>query len=391
MAIQTAETIILGGGLYGIATAYYLARNGAKDIVVLERSSLGSGGTAKSCAIVRTHYSIESNLVHAVESLKVFAQFDEIVGGDAGFVQTGYLIVGPESHREPMEKVFRTQNRFGIDTAILTPQQANERHPLLQFDDVGVIGYDSLAGYADPHLTVNAYALRARDLGVVIRQDTPATALSRTSSGWAVRTPQGQWEAPQVLIAMGPWSQQIGAQLAIHFPYEISRHKVITLKIGQPYAHDWPIVKDLTTPDKIYFRPETGGMVLVGTGDHGNPITDPDSLIDYVEQDHVARISTLISNRMPVFAEAEYTAGWTGPYDITPDWNPIVGPVPDQDGLFIAAGFSGHGFKLAPTIGEALAQNMLGIPARIPIDMYSMERFEKGDLLHGAYGIGSIS
>lgn len=167
--------------------------------------------------------------------------------------------------------------------------------------------------------------------------------------------------------------------------------KVITLKIDQPYQPHWPIVKDLTTPDKIYFRPETGGVVLAGTGDHGDPIADPDTLTDEVDLAHVDHIGGLISRRMPAFAEAKYTAGWTGPYDITPDWKPLVGPVPGADGLYIATGFSGHGFKLAPTIGEALAQTVLGLEPRVPIDMDDMARFGKGQALHGAYGIGSIS
>ena len=106
---------------------------------------------------------------------------------------------------------------------------------------------------------------------------------------------------------------------------------------------------------------------------------------------HVERIGGLIARRMPAFAQAEFTAGWTGPYDITPDWNPLVGQVPEIDGLYVATGFSGHGFKLAPTIGEGLAQTILGQPARVPIDMYEVNRFDEGKALHGAYGIGSIS
>jgi len=179
--------------------------------------------------------------------------------------------------------------------------------------------------------------------------------------------------------------------VGLQFPYVISRHKVITLKIDQPYQSNWPIIKDLTTPDKIYFRPETGGVVLVGTGDHGDPIEDADTLTDNVDMEHVARIDRLISNRMPAFVEAEFTAGWTGPYDIPPDWNPLVGPVPGYEWLYVGVGFSGHGFKLAPTIGEALAQTVLGQQPRVPIDIYALTRFDEGRVLHGAYGIGSIS
>ena len=129
----------------------------------------------------------------------------------------------------------------------------------------------------------------------------------------------------------------------------------------------------------------------MGTGDHGDPIKNPDDLRDIVDMDHVSRIDKLISHRMPAFKKAQYVAGWTGPYDITPDWNPLVGPVPGHDGLYVATGFSGHGFKLAPTISESLALSVLGLEPRLPIDMYDVTRFDSGNALHGAYGIGSIS
>lgn len=388
---RTADFIIIGGGVVGCSVAYYLAKNGAHNVVLLERGALCAGGTAKSCAIVRTHYSIESNLLHAVESLTIFSNFDEIVGGDVGWHRTGYLILGPEEHRQPMMAVFRKQNAHGIDTAVMSAAEAQEFHPLVQVQDVDVIGYDSMAGYADPHLTTTAYASRARELGVDIMTETPVTGLKLNGDSKTVRTSNGNYEGPTVILAAGPWANQLGQMIGVTFPYEVSRHKVITLKIDEPYQPNWPVVKDLTTPDKIYFRPETGGMVLVGTGDHGDPIEDPDTLRDHVDIEHVSRIDGLIANRMPAFKQGRYIAGWTGPYDITPDWNPVVGVVPGYEGLYVATGFSGHGFKLAPTIGEGLAQTILGQEPRVPIDSYGMDRFEVGQQLYGAYGIGSIS
>ncbi len=389
--VTTKNIVIIGGGVIGCSVAYNLARHGAGEVLLLERDSICSGGTAKSCAIVRTHYSVEANLVHAVESLKIFADFDEVIGGDVGWHRTGYLILGPEEHRRPMEAVFQNQNAYGIDTAILTPAEAGQIHPLLQFEDVGVIGYDTQAGYADPHLTTTAYAERAKELGVQIQTDTAVTGIEIDGRIKTVRTTAGAVQCETLVLAAGPWTNQLSRWFGPAFPYEVSRHKVITLRIGHPYETDWPIVKDLTTPDKIYFRPELGGVVLVGTGDHGDPIEDPDALGDHVDMAHISRIGDLISHRMPAFDDARYVAGWTGPYDISPDWNPLVGPVPGFEGLFVAVGFSGHGFKLAPTIGEALAQTILGQKPRVAINMYGPSRFGEGRPLNGAYGIGSIS
>ena len=204
-------------------------------------------------------------------------------------------------------------------------------------------------------------------------------------------TSAGMFETPNLIIAAGGWTAKLCASLGVDVPLELSRHKVITLKTKEPYSKKWPIVKDLTTEDKIYFRHDSGGVVLVGTGDHGDPIEDPDGLTDHVDMDHVERISRLMEQRMPSYGNAELVRGWTGPYDITPDWNPILGPLPGIEGLFVAVGFSGHGFKLAPTLGESLATVVLGEKPRLPIDMYSFSRFQEDSPLHGAYGIGSIS
>ncbi|MGH7320522.1 MAG: NAD(P)/FAD-dependent oxidoreductase, partial [Candidatus Rokuibacteriota bacterium] len=279
---QTADIVVIGGGVIGCSTAFNLAQHGARSVVLLERKAVCSGGTAKSCAISRTHYSIHANRLHAVESLRIFENFREIVGGeaDAGFRRTGYIILGPEAHREPMLNVFEAQHELGIDTAVLTPADAHRLHPLLQLEDVAVIGYDTRAGYCDPHLTTTSYVERAKDLGVVVRTDTPVAGLHVNGGLKRVVTPAGIIEAATVVIIAGPWTKDIGHMIGVTFPYEISRHNVITLKIDRPYDMGWPTVKDLTTPTKIYFRPETGGVVLVGTGDHGDPIEDADSLND---------------------------------------------------------------------------------------------------------------
>ena len=387
---STADIIIIGGGVVGCSTAYNIAHLGAKNVILLEKSELCSGGTAKSCAITRSHYTIESNMHHAVESTKIFENFDEIIGGDPHFQRTGYIILGPEEIRTKMESVFQMQNKFGIDTQILTPTEASELHPLLQFDDVDVIGYESRTGYCDPYMTTTAYAKRAKDLGVEIYTETLVTGIKCKGNYKTVQTQNGSIETETIIMIAGPWTKLLGQMIGVNFPFAITKHKVLTLKIGTPYKKDWPIVKDLLSPENIYFRPDSGEVVLVGTGDFGEKIESMELLTDEVEIEHVERIGNSMSNRMPLFEDAQLVNSWTGPYDIPPDWNPIIGPVPGQEGLYVAVGFSGHGFKLAPTIGESLAQEVLEIEPRVPIDMYSMTRFTTGNTLDGTYGIGTL-
>ena len=319
---NTADIVIIGGGIIGCSIAYNLANQGAKNVVVLEKGELCSGGTARSCAITRSHYSIEANV---------------------------------QKYRPVMESVFCTQNKFGSETQTLTSAEAAKLHPLLQLDDVDVIGFESRSGYCDPYLTTIAYAKRAKDLGVKFFTGTPVTGIRINGVNKIIETRRSDFECSTLILAAGPWTHNLGKMLGIKFPYEICKHKVLTLKIDIPYEKEWPIVKDLLTPEKIYFRPDAGGVVLVGTGDQGVPIKNVEEITNDVEMEHIERIGKLMANRMPAFADAKLVRSWTGPYDIPPDWNPIIGPVPKLEGVLVAVGFSGHGFKLAPTIGESLA------------------------------------
>ena len=152
-----------------------------------------------------------------------------------------------------------------------------------------------------------------------------------------------------------------------------------------------PVIKDLSTENKMYFRPSAGGVVLVGTGGYGNPLIDPDTMSTQVEDDFVLLQGGQVARRMPSFAGAALVVSWVGAHDITPDWNPVLGKPAEWDQLVLAYGFSGHGFKLAPAVGKVLAQTVLGEAPDVDIAAYRHGRFEVGALLTGTYGIGSIS
>jgi len=197
--------------------------------------------------------------------------------------------------------------------------------------------------------------------------------------------------ADVVVSAQNIWSREVAAWTGIPLPLTLSRHAVFTLEGGTPYGRELPVVKDLVSAGKLYFRSYGGRQVLVGDGNEGETIAAPDPEQADVPLDHVVDIGEQLAHRMPAFADAGLVASWTGVYDVTPDWNPVLGPVPGIEGLHVAYGFSGHGFKLAPAVGRLVAQAALGLPGDLPLAPYALERFDRGRLLTGRYGAGAVS
>ena len=393
---ETFDAVVIGAGVVGASTAFHLAKLGGLKVCIVDRGPVCAGGTAKSCAIVRTHYSVPSNTALTVRSLAMFGAFQDWLEdpeADAGFVNSGYLIVASEGDfADKMRANLAMQSGAGAETTVISTDEARERHPLLALDDVALVGWEPNSGYADPYLTTTSFVTAARAKGAVVRSDCAVEgALVENGKVQGVRIDQGEIHAPIVVSAIGPWTRALTDGIGLDIPLEVSRHTVLTFRVAAPYDRALPIVKDLTTANKMYFRPATGGVVLVGTGDHGDPVDDADAMDETVGDDFVLLQGGQVAQRMPSFAEAELTASWIGPYDITPDWNPVLGPVPGVEGLTIAFGFSGHGFKLAPAVGLCLAQQVLGQPMDVDIGPYGLGRFAEGRLLTGAYGVGSIS
>jgi sarcosine oxidase, subunit beta len=390
------DVVVVGSGIVGAATAFHLARLGCSDVLVVDAGEAAGGGTGQSCAIIRSHYSITSNTALAVRSLEAFRDFPAALGdeeADSGFVNSGYLILAPRGRTaEQLSANLAAQRDAGANTFPISADEAHELHPLLDLSDIAAIGYEPESGYADPYRSTTSLLNAAKRLGVTVRHRTPVRDLIVNAGRVeGVVTDDGPIHAGHTVVAIGPWSGQLAKWLGQPLPLEVSRHTVLTLRATDDYPADRPIIKDLTTANKMYFRPSSGGVVLVGTGDHGDPIDDPADLAVPLPDEFVHLQGSQIAHRMPSFDDARLVDSWYGPYDITPDWNPVLGGVPDVDAVTIAYGFSGHGFKLAPAVGEALAETVLGQPTTLDITPYRLSRFEEGALLSGAYGIGSIS
>ena len=401
------DFVIAGGGVVGASVAFHLAERSDASVALLDRGEVCGGGTGRSCAIIRSHYSVASNTALTLRSLDVFRDFREALGEDdveCGFVNSGYLILsGPGAFADRLADNLARQRALGADTSPIGRAEARELHPWLELGDVAAIGWEPASGYADPVATTLGYVTAARRRGVAVFEHTPVERLrlAPDSGPSAARvtgvvTPDGTAEAECVVSAVGPWTRGLYADSGLSDAAEalrlqVSRHVVLTFGGVSPYGPELPIVKDLTVDNKMYFRPAGGGDVLVGTGDFGDPLEDPDRMTAATPGDLVSLQQGQIGARMPAFEGSRLTDSWVGPYDITPDWNPVLGPAPGLPGLYLAYGFSGHGFKMAPAIGRCVAQSLLGEAPDVDLEPYRPERFEEEALLLSAYGAGSIS
>ena len=240
---------------------------------------------------------------------------------------------------------------------------------------------------------MSAFARAARRLGATLREGVAVTGLLRDRQDRVigVQTLGGDIGAGLVISAQNIWSQEVAAWTGIALPLALSRHAVFTLEASAPYTRDLPILKDLASPGKLYMRSYGGRQLLVGDGNEGETINQPDTEQADVPLDYVAEIGEQVAHRMPEFATAGLAASWTGVYDVTPDWNPVLGALPGVDGLHVAYGFSGHGFKLSPIVGRIVAQNALGLAPDFALQPYALARFSGGRLLQGRYGVGAVS
>ncbi|MDO9202497.1 MAG: FAD-binding oxidoreductase, partial [Hydrogenophaga sp.] len=174
-------------------------------------------------------------------------------------------------------------------------------------------------------------------------------------------------------------------------PVKAERHAVLALEGPEAYSFQMPVVKDLGSPGMLYCRSYGGNQMLVSEGTVGETLAVPDNEQGDISMDYVVEVGEQVAERFPSFGEAGLASSWTGVYDVTPDWNPVLGRLPDVPGLVVGYGFSGHGFKLSPGVGLVLAQEALGLPTDVSLAPYAHERFRSGNLLTGRYGLGAVS
>ena len=382
----SADAVIIGGGVMGCSILYNLAARGLKNSMLLERDILGSGSTGRSSSALRMHYSTPVHARMAWQSLEIFRNFSEIIGGECGYLQTGYLVFAGDRDAAQFRANVAMQQDLGIVTDIIAPDAARRIAPGFFLGDCAAIAYEPLSGHADASAATYAYSHRARELGARALLRSPATGIEVTGGRvTGVNTAAGRIATERAIVATGPWSRRFLLQHGIDLPLEATRHEVIHLRRPLERLPYHPGGGDIA--NRIYFRPEGSDLTLVGNGNMEEVVDDPEVFGQRAGPDFIREVWSRLARRIPLMADAEFSAGYAGLYTSTPDSHPIIDAVEGIEGMYICTGFSGHGFKLSPMVGVLMAELILdGRATTIDITPLRRSRFQEGKPNSDGYG-----
>lgn len=354
---ESADVVVVGGGCLGAATAFHLARLGVEDVVLLERHALAAGSTSKAAGGIRTQFADELNVRIAIRSLEEFERFEELTGAEISFRQAGYLfLLDREQDAASFRVALELQHTLGVPSRELGPAEAAELVPQLETNDLVAAMFCPRDGYATPEAVVQGYASAAR---ARVRQGCALTGFDlHRGRITGVETTAGSIATGTVVCTAGIWSRQVAALAGLDIPVE-----------GEPR--------------RMWFTPEDGGLP------DPLPLTIDFSTGFYVHREgpglafggreqELEELAPHVEKRLPRLAELPIRSSWWGYYDVSPDWNAIVGEAEKPRRFLYATGFSGHGFQQAPAVGEHLAELVAGKPPTLDLSAFALERFARG-------------
>jgi glycine/D-amino acid oxidase-like deaminating enzyme len=374
---RTADAVVIGGGANGTSTAYHLAALGARNVLLVERAHLAAGATGKSGSLVRMHYTNDTESRLAFESLKVFRDFDNVVGGDCGFRPIGFVQLVKPEHAPALGRNVERQQRIGIDTRLVSREELRDLLPDPFLDDVGAAAWEPGSGYADPNATAYAFAAAAQRRGVTVATHCEVHRIVVNAGRVAgVETSQGQVSAPVVVAVPGAWSAELTAPLGLDFGLTPHRVQVAIFRRPAGLTRNHPVVIDAV--NKSWLRPEGDTSTLIGV-ELGVGHADPRKYDEGVDQAYVTHAREKLAARFPVFADATMRGGWAGMIMMSPDGRPIIDQIPSVPGLWVMLGDSGTSFKTSPAIGRGLAEWILfGAPRTFDLAPFRSTRFAEG-------------
>ena len=391
---QKAKVVVVGAGIMGLSIAYHLARMGTRDVVVLDKSYLCGGASGRNGGGVRAQWSSEANVRLMQESIRMCRDFASEMKINVWFRQGGYLfLVRSEEKRRALEASVALQTRCGLRSRMLTPKEARKIVPELDTDGIVAASFNPDDGVVFPWPFVWGFAQAAIKLGVRVATFRDVHAIEtrggRVSALVATKIgPRGERDEDDVLRietdtivnAAGAWSPEIARLVGVALPNQPHRHEICSTEPLKPWLK--PLVADLT--DGLYFSQSTRGEIVGGIGQE----RVPEGIDQASSHAFLGTYARSLVRACPILGQVKVLRQWAGCYDLTPDANPIVGPVDEIEGFVQASGFMGHGFMMAPVMGKRIAEHLTTEAPNELFERWNLRRFKEGKLLSEAMIIG---
>ena len=380
----TADVVILGAGVMGTSIAFHLAKRKAGKIVIIDKDHVGRGGSGRSSALVRMHYSFPTEVELALVSLRMFQNWQEIVGALGDFRKTGFVRIVHPNETERLKLNADMQRELGAKVELIDRHQLHELEPDWNVDDVELAAYEPDSGYGDGAGVAGDFLSAARDLGVAYSSRTQATGLIVDAGRIrGVVTDKGSISAAKVIAATGPWTRPLIQHVGYDLPIECEYHQVAILRNAPDMKGGGCACIDSVTA--TYFRSDAHDKFLVGDF-YGKRPVDPDDFPQRASDESLEEIIDRACRRVPKLEGAEVMRGVTGVYDMTPDSRPLLGEIPGISGLFVCGGFSGMGFKISPAVGLVMSELVLdGKGQTVDISAFNPHRFADNHPIKAQY------
>lgn len=385
--VETADIVVVGGGCIGASIALHLAQRRAGKILLLEKKELANGASGKGIGIIRTHYTHPVLAELARQSQQRFHDFKERYGGyDSGFHPCGYYVLVGESDVETLKRVVEMHQSMHINVNLVDLQQVREQLPHLNLTDVAAAAYEPDSGYGSPPQTTFALAKRAEELGVEVRTQTPVLEIQLDAEGRveSVVTPTDKIATRTVIDCVGPWAKKFTEYLGLEFPVTPIVEHVVVVERPTEFTQSHPVVSDLV--NLCYCRSDAE-QPLTRIG-NSNPkyhpqfsLKDADDFQGQLFPDITEELHEKLVHRFPILQKGKIVEKYSGIWGVTPDYQPIIDRLDHVPGLYCAVGFSGHGYKLSPIIGDLMSQFMLGgsNPLVNKLKLFRFNRFQEDD------------